>query len=97
MSRTSSHDRALSPPLPGMSSRPPILELTIARESVSQNRYVPFFSSTQASVIASNNRPAEVISDANGGKNHDPDFSVTSVESEKFFSPDHTLTGTFFF
>jgi hypothetical protein len=78
-----------------MSSTPPFLELTIARESVSQKRYVPPFSCTHASVIASNKRPAEVISAANGGKNQVPGFSSTSDESEKLFSPENTLTGTF--
>src|SRR5207302_10804488 len=88
------HGKILMPSLPGISSNPPCLELTIARESVSQKRYVPRFSCTHASVIASNKRPAEVISEANGGKNQVPGFSSTSDESGNFFSPENTPTGT---
>src|ERR1700730_1276727 len=83
---TSFQVRILIPSLPGMSSNPSFSELTMARESVSQNKYVPCFSCTHASVIASSKRPAEVISDANGGKNHGPGFSSTSEESANFFS-----------
>src|SRR5436190_19894719 len=92
---TSFHGKILRPSLPGILSKPPFLELTIARESVSQKRYVPRFSCTHASVIASNKRPPDVISEANGGKNQAPAFSSTSDEPEKGFSPEKTLTGTF--
>src|SRR5580692_9580794 len=94
---TSVQRRILTPLLPGMRSDPPFFELTIARESVSQNKYVPLFCWTQASVIASNKRPAAVISEAKGGKNQFPSFSRTSEASINFFSPENTVTGTFFF
>src|ERR1700688_4355885 len=91
------HDNVLTPSLPGMRSRPPLLELTTARESVSQNKYVPFSLSTDASVIASNKCPAEVIRLARGGKNHFPCFSIKLEPSENTFSPEKTLTGTALF
>src|SRR5579862_3172480 len=89
ISLTSFHLRIRKPSLPGMFSGPPFSELTIARESVSQNRYVPSLSETHASIIASNKRPAEVMKEAKGAKNHFPSFSMTSDASEKFFSPEN--------
>src|SRR5947209_7693132 len=74
-----------------MLSGPPCLEATIARESVSQNRYVPPAFLTETSSIASSRRPPDVMREARGGQYQSPGFSITGGLSGNVSSPENTF------